>query len=419
MENDDYKEPYDVEDFIPREPSGRTVIPAGIAFDPDKFKDNEVLLTNGDRIAKIPKLENRIFIRRSKNRPNAYVEFIVDRYYDKEKKQSRVQKLIIGTDISDKYRGMMLINGNYHKYFDYGGNLNHDLIQLRRQTEAEGRQAAQEKWFHEQLYEAETPEETGETTSEEAPEETQETPDEEAPEAEINEEELPEETADEAESPKAEPSEGTKPAPKTPKEETKKDQSAIDRTISDIMNRTSRDRADAENAPAQTPTNKIPSRKGDDRTVDEIRESLLRDEKQLTQKLQEAEEERKKYEEARKELDHIRSVKILQLQEAEEEHFRTLSYMLDSYIHTINEQSKRRPDTPMTPKLIQAINELLIELRGYFAGCATEGYLRLGEEAKHDETGDTPATTYMEMSIILTAYHYTAVAYKLGKLKAK
>jgi len=48
---------------------------------------------------------------------------VLDRHYDKEKKQSRNTRVVIGTDISHIYPDMMLTGKRYHEFFDTAGNL--------------------------------------------------------------------------------------------------------------------------------------------------------------------------------------------------------------------------------------------------------------------------------------------------------
>ena len=93
-------------------------------FNADKLKGNEIEC--GDAIlAKIPQIEGLISRRKKRNGNivTTYVELILSRTYDKDKKQSRNKRVIIGIDVSHIYRGMMVINDKYHDYFDKQGNL--------------------------------------------------------------------------------------------------------------------------------------------------------------------------------------------------------------------------------------------------------------------------------------------------------
>ena len=85
----------------------------------------------------------------------------------------------------------------------------------------------------------------------------------------------------------------------------------------------------------------------------------------------------------------------------------------------MREQAKRRPDTLMRQKQIRAINEILDELRSFFAGSEAEDYLHLAEESREDDLEHYPGTTYGEMDILLAAYHHTVFAFRCEKLYEK
>lgn len=92
-------------------------------FSADRLKGNEI--RNGDVIlAKIPKIPGLISRRTKKDGSYAitYIELILSHSYDKDKKQSRNKRVIIGTE-SRAFPGMMIINDKYHNYFDTKGNL--------------------------------------------------------------------------------------------------------------------------------------------------------------------------------------------------------------------------------------------------------------------------------------------------------
>ena len=118
-------------------------------FDAEKMKENE-FRSNGQLIAKIPKIEHRIFRRtdpEGKDSQNTYIVFLADRYYDREKKQTRNQKVILGVDLGSILPGMMVANEeNYRQYFDEKGNLINDpLTERERQKEEEARKQQEEK----------------------------------------------------------------------------------------------------------------------------------------------------------------------------------------------------------------------------------------------------------------------------------
>ena len=103
--------------------------------------------------------------------------------------------------------------------------------------------------------------------------------------------------------------------------------------------------------------------------------------------------------------------------EAQKEHIRLLSYMLDHFMETIKVQANRKPNAPMTLKQVQTINGVLAELKEFFTGSEAEDYLRLAEEP--DEATNTPGITNGEMALLLGIYHHTASTYLYGDLSKK
>ena len=94
-------------------------------FSADKLKGNEI--RNGEFIlAKIPQMPGLI-TRKSRTdehgRKTTYIELVTERWYDRDKKQTRNKRVCIGIDISYLYRGMMIINEKYHDYFNSNGDL--------------------------------------------------------------------------------------------------------------------------------------------------------------------------------------------------------------------------------------------------------------------------------------------------------
>jgi len=77
-------------------------------------KSNKVKLGDG-YLVRIPKIQGRI--NRIKRDDRTYVEYIYERGYDPETKQSRNKKVLIGTILSE-YPGALLPNDNYTEYFD-------------------------------------------------------------------------------------------------------------------------------------------------------------------------------------------------------------------------------------------------------------------------------------------------------------
>ena len=118
-----------------------------------------------------------------------------------------------------------------------------------------------------------------------------------------------------------------------------------------------------------------------------------------------------------KELEKIQDQMMMKANEAEKDHIRLLSYILESYIDTVQAQAKRKPDAPMSAGQIRTINEILSELKDFFAGSESEAYLHLAEEP--DDQTNTPGTTRGEMALLLTPYQYTVATYLSGGLRKK
>ena len=77
-------------------------------------KSNKVKLGDG-YLVRIPKIQGRI--NRIKRDDRTYVEYIYERGYDPETKQSRNKKVLIGTILSE-YPNALLPNDNYTEFFD-------------------------------------------------------------------------------------------------------------------------------------------------------------------------------------------------------------------------------------------------------------------------------------------------------------
>lgn len=166
----------------------------------------------------------------------------------------------------------------------------------------------------------------------------------------------------------------------------------------------------------ETGTETILPEQEEERSVDEIKAALIEKEKLLDEKLKQAEEGLKELEENKKVLEELQEVRILTLQEKEKAHIELLNDFLENYIDSVREQAKRRPDGLMRLTQIRAINEILDELRNYFAGSESERYLHLAEEPREDDLEHHPGTTYGEMDILLTAYRWTVHAFRYKSL---
>ena len=316
-------------------------------FDADKLKENEIIQPNGVVLAKIPKIENRIYRRSPSDRSETYIELLTDYEKDPETGKTVAKKTIIGTDLAGLLDGMMLINERYHEYFDRKGNLIKDPLRERREREAK-----------------------------------------EKAEADIQ------------------TTEQTQP----PKTNTQAANDTTNQTATNIKNTSNHTTPTT----LQTP---------EERTVDEIKAALLEKEKLLDQqreafRLKQAEAERllQKVREQQEELETLIEERKYETQEKEAAHLSLLDNILESYRDTVREQAKRKPDTLMRLTQIRTINEILQELRNWFAGTEAEDYLHLAEEPIEDDLKHHPGTTYGEMAIILSAYAHTITACRCGRL---
>ena len=113
-------------------------------FDPDKLTVNEIDQGNGVIFAKIPNISGRIS-RRKKKDGNCYIELIIEKHYDPKTQQNRNKKVIIGEDISYYLRGMMIINDNYHEYFNIKGEVMPHILQAWVEEEKEKRRQEEQK----------------------------------------------------------------------------------------------------------------------------------------------------------------------------------------------------------------------------------------------------------------------------------
>lgn len=94
--------------YVSREKELRKLVAEGLR------KNNRVKLGDG-YLVRIPEIKGRI--NRIKRDKSVYVEYVYERKYDPETKQTRNKKAIIGV-IVEGYPGAMLPNDNYGKYFD-------------------------------------------------------------------------------------------------------------------------------------------------------------------------------------------------------------------------------------------------------------------------------------------------------------
>ena len=302
------------------------------SFNPKMLPRRRIEMDRDHTLVAIPDIPGRISTRK-----DGYIELILERHYDKDARQTRNRKVIIGTDASGFLPGMMSANDNYFDLFDARGKLYHDPMKEAEQT-----------------------------------------------------------------------GQNQRPGPPAPNEHAATQiNNRPDNRPDDKLNQTQTDQL-----PKQVPTKdpKDQPQNTEENKTDNSREDALY-EREIAVIRREAELKRKELElqaweeELEKQQDEI----LLQASEADSNHIRILSYMLDSYIDTVAQQARRKPDAPMTKKQIQTINELLKELRDFFTNTETEPYLHLAEEP--DEQSSTPGTTNGEMALLLTAYKHTTSAY--------
>lgn len=316
-------------------------------FDPHLLPQRRIELDQDHTLVIIPDIPNRISTRK-----DGYIELILERHYDKEAKQSRNRKVIIGSDASGFLPGMMQANDNYFDLFDARGKLYHDPMQEEERREQNKQPNPSARTEH-----------TAIQTNNKA-----------------------------GNKPKYEPDDKPK------------------QTHTENLT-TQTDRLPPKNQreqPAQTEGKK---------TDNDREEKLLRREREAIRKDAELKQKEQELQAWEEELERQQDEILLQISETERDHIKLLSYMLDSYIDTVDHQARRKPDMPMSKKQIRTINELLSELRDFFANSETESYLHLAEEP--DEASDTPGTTNGEMALLLTAYRYTTTAYLCNDLRKK
>ncbi len=166
-------------------------------------------------------------------------------------------------------------------------------------------------------------------------------------------------------------------------------------------------------------TEKTKGTKGDERTVDQIREDLLKKEKLLDEKIQTAVQCQNDFLQAKERYEEMIEIKEIQYEKAVKKHIEHLDNILDKYIDNLKEQAKRRPDTPVSPDQIRAINKLLMEIQEVLANCELEDYFRLAEGPDTDNPEGKTGTTYAEMMLLLSPYTVATGAGRYGGLYYK
>ena len=293
---------------------------------------------------------------RISTRKDGYIELILSRHYDKEAHQSRNKKVIIGQDASGFLPGMMFPNDNYFDHFDHSGRLINDSMQA---------------------------EETNGQTEEEADEKTKE-----ATKAKAA----------------AEAKEKGKTEPTDPKTESR------------MMNKETehQEHTQPEHKPQSNPQSQPKPQPQPTPVTDE---ALTAREQAIQQKETELAKKAQKLLSIQQQLAQVQEQQLMEQNEALRNHVYLLNRILEDYIDAIEQQVKRKPDTPMSLKQIRTINEILRELRDIFTGSESDPFLHLAEEPDPDH--DNPGTTYGEMNLLLSAYHVTANAFHYGELRKK
>lgn len=170
--------------------------------------------------------------------------------------------------------------------------------------------------------------------------------------------------------------------------------------------------------------------KAEERTVEDIRASLLEKEKLLEQKIQEAEAEKQKFrkfrqegeqlvkqlEKQKEELEDIKEERLFSIEDRVRQHVELMHEILIKFVYTVDELAKRKPYSLMSLRQIKTINEILKELKYYFSTSNAADYLHLAEEPREDDLEHYPGTTYGEMALLLDAYLCTHTAFKSDKL---
>ncbi len=345
------------------------------------LRQNEVHLGEGQVMVKIPDLPGRIGKRKRDDQYGAptYIELILNRYYDAEKRQSRNKRIIIGQDFSEAYQGMMIPNDKYYHYFDHDGHPRYseefpEEISKRRkadsatepddddQTERTEETASEEK-IDVTILQGGTAE--TEETIEEKTEETKETAEEETEEA--AEEEKTEEKEEETNEPKRSSS-----------------------TLEIIEEEIDEDEDEVDEEPEH-------------KRIWGMMEKVRRKNEELA---------RSKNEEM---------LRIVEYSEQEKARIRFLEAMFYRYKKAVNFISEKKLNTPMTDYQIRRINSLLREAKETFRGYENEEYLELAEEPnENEEDGEKKSNiTYGDMIILLEAYSEFFTSFNNKKLRRK
>lgn len=343
----------------------------------ENIKTNEVRCGDAT-LAKIPDIKG--FISRKhiegKYGTTTYIELITERTYDPEKHQTRNKRVTIGQDVDHLFHGMMIINDNYHNYFDRDGNL---LISLPTEpgkpakatknpaasTEITKTETTQHKDYETkanqtELFQAETNPIPTESIAKIATDQM------------ISKPQKPQTTL---------PKTLSKPPriaqQKIPKQllkamtEMMEKNGGIKSSTKPHLKRIAKETPEMQNDPNETSI--------DSETQQEIDEEL--------------EKQKKQYRSDRLEF---------------------WDSLLNKYKDTIDEQARKKPDKHLTLYQTQKINDLLKTLQTFFHGSAAHRYLELAKEPTEEDPNS--GVTYGDMAILLSSYAVTMYAYKYNRM---
>lgn len=339
-------------------------------FSADRLKANEIEC--GDAIlAKIPKMEGLISRRKKQNGNlvTTYVELILSRTYDKDKKQSRNKRVIIGIDVSHVYPGMMMINDKYHDYFDRDGNLTYTPGQPKEETD------------------------TTQTQNHNPNNNPKNNPNKNQPQPDNTLQDLVQTNTAIALQFQAETTDTEQPQPTNQTQS----QSQLNPTsppfdepaIHELLN-TFKDTLLAQSLTQQQTAE-------GDKHLDHEKDKAT-DSEEETIDLEEDEE----YMAAMRETQHRK------------DRLDYLNSLLIHYSTVFDEQAKRKPDKPVTLYQVRRVNALLSEIREKLSNYENQAELLLAEEPVPNS--DTPPMTNLDMSILLGSYYCTLQAYRLHQL---
>lgn len=350
-------------------------------FSADRLKANEIECGDAT-LAKIPKIEGLISRRKKQNGTfvTTYVELILSRTYDKDKKQSRNKRVIIGIDVSHVYPGMMMINDKYHDYFDRDGNLTY------------------------------TPEAETQTINN--------------PNTTLNPNNNKTQNNTNQQN-------NNQPDNQTPIDPTLQDlaqtNTAIARQFLPETEDAEQTEGNSPNQPQPTTANNVqpqPDRVNNPfagmavhEILNSFAQSQTRQETTEGDKQLNSEDNETLGPEKNEALDPEEDEEFMTSVREQQHRNDRLDYLNSLLIHystVFDEQAKRKPDKPVTLYQVRRVNALLSEIKDKLSGYENEAELLLAEEPSPDS--DTPPMTNLDMSILLGSYSCTLTAYRLHRL---